>query len=330
MRFGNRVASNLGGEGLREAQGNRLVAAKDMVGVDPDGFLGDIGGHRRMAVAIPADPRPEPQERGHERLLQLACPRAARARHVRVDQPVQLRREAVERLVEDDHRGADLVDRRRGAAPQLRGPPQDGDLLAQLSTEVAVGGWREARVIGPLEQQRDPAQRDQDGPASRLRGVRGEDRMDAHASQRLAGPGPAQRRPDSGALGSARRRPRPPRGAPDAVPRLGEVDQLEVQAEGADDAFERVRIDGQDVERHALVRFAPAGGDRALPRRLDEIEDLRPGLLQDDLAEERAEQSNLAAKDVGRAGRPDAARLRSLGVPRTATAAGHAITMAAR
>ena len=85
---------------------------------------------------------------------------------------------------------------------------------------------------------------------------------------------PAKRGPQPSGLGGTRGRARSSGRAPNAVARLGQVDQLEVQPERADDALERLGIDRQDVERDPLVCPAPARRDRAQARRLDELEDL--------------------------------------------------------
>ena len=64
------------------------------------------------------------------------------------------------------------------------------------------------------------------------------------------------------------------------------------------------------VEPGALDRVVVAAqGDRPPPDPLDEREQLRPGLLRDDLAEQRAEQPDLDRQRVARAGRPDPERL---------------------
>ncbi len=248
------------------------------------------------------------------RLLELPDAGAPRAGHERVDQPVQLRGQAVERLVEDDHRRPDLVERARGAAAELGGPPQDRDLLAELAPQVPVHRGGDPRVIRPLQQTRDPAQRHQHGPPPRLRGVRGEHGRDPDRIQRLAHVRSPQRGPHPRALRRPRRGACPPRRSPHAIPRLGQVDQLEVQPERSNDPLERRRVDRQDIERHPLVGVAPPGRDRVLAGGLDELEDLLTRLLDDDLAEERAEQPDLAREHVARPRRADAARLGALRV----------------
>ena len=62
------------------------------------------------------------------------------------DRSIQARGEPVDRLVEEDHRGADLVDRSQGAAADLGGSPQQRDLLAQPAAELR--GWRTVSAAG--------------------------------------------------------------------------------------------------------------------------------------------------------------------------------------
>ena len=52
-----------GRDRLHQPRRDGLVAAQDVVGLDPQRALGDLRGHARVAVAVPADPAPEPQER---------------------------------------------------------------------------------------------------------------------------------------------------------------------------------------------------------------------------------------------------------------------------
>ena len=68
-----------------------------------------------------------------------------------------------------------------------------------------------------------------------------------------------------------------------------------------------------NVTRSPAPRLAR--GDRPLPRRLDELEDLATRLLDDDLAEQRAEQPDLAREHVRAPGRPDAPGLRPFRMP---------------
>src|SRR6185503_6253979 len=206
-------------------------AAQNVVRVYPDRLLGHVVRDRRMAVPVAADPRAEAQERSDLGLRQLAGPGAARATDGCRGEAVQPWREPVDRLVEDDHRGPDLVDGRWGTAAQLGGLPQDRDLLAQLATQLAVARRGQARVVRPLQEVRDPAQRDEDGAASRLRGMRREDGIDPHPGDRSPRIAAAQGAPEPRSLGRAAGGASAPRRTANAVAGLGQVDQLEVEAE---------------------------------------------------------------------------------------------------
>ena len=81
------------------------------------------------------------------------------------------------------------------------------------------------------------------------------------------------------------------------------------------DADERLgprQVEAVELGRQArpLDRVVgPAEGDRPAPDPLDELEQVEALLLDDDLAEQRAEEPDLARQRVAGAGRPDAARL---------------------
>ena len=186
----------------------------------------DRGGDVRVAVAVAADPAAEPQRAGVGR--QLDAERA------------QLVGELLEhvgdgvahQLVEVVGRVARLVDRLRAVVAQLVGLPQQVD---DLGEPPVVRGRSPAGV----EQVGDPAALGQDRAAGGLGGVCGEhgaygEPRDQRATTSAAG-SPAARI----ALGGARQ-PAALRGplAPQlagAVHLLGDVGQVEVGAEGADE-----------------------------------------------------------------------------------------------
>ena len=89
---------------------------------------------------------------------------------------------------------------------------------------------------------------------------------------------------------------------------LGQVDQPEIEGEGADDGLRGAQAEPAEllVETLALDRIVGAPKrDRPLPDALDEREQLGSGLLVDDLAEQRPEQADLDRQRVASAGRPD-------------------------
>ena len=110
------------------------------------------------------------------------------------------------------------------------------------------------------------------------------------------GPAPAERRDRRRRSGPRGVAPLARAGRPDLVALLGEVDEAEVEAEGADDDLGAVQVEaGQrrgEARAAARVVLAPEP-DRRPPDPLDEIEQVDAGLLRDDLAEQRAEQPDL-------------------------------------
>ena len=374
------VRRDAGGDRLHQPQGDGLVAAEQVVRLEPRGVHRDVARDARVAVAVGADPRPEAEQRRREdrvgaRAARIGGVRGARvraggttaraapARPVagRVERPVDRALEAghdrEQRLVEDRERGPDLVERRRHDRAQPGGVPQDRDLLAEPAPQVRVLVGRRERVIELVEQAPDPAQRDEQRPPAGLGGVRGEHRVDMDGrDERPDAIGTVDRqqpgdrvgdgivdRPAAGGTGS---------GAQDAdpLPLLGEVDELEVERERLGDGRGLVEVQRGDlvgepralrVRRRDDRRIATAQGDRAPPDALDELEQLRAGLFGDHLAEQRAEQADLArervagtaeagARRLGRDGGEPRARRRSGGPAGPGGILGHGVRMRER
>ena len=108
------------------------------------------------------------------------------------------------------------------------------------------------------------------------------------------------------------------RRTPDPLPLLGEVDELEVERErpiatAAARSRSSDAISAPSRSRSAsgssIAPVAAPEGDRASPDALDELEQVGPGLLRDHLAEECAEQPDLAGQRVARARRSRPRRL---------------------
>ena len=100
--------------------------------------------------------------------------------------------------------------------------------------------------------------------------------------------------------------------APNPVTLLGDVDHLEVEPEGPDDRLDRGEVEGRQVVDHGpldAARRRPAVRLRPGPDRLDPHEERLAGLLGDHLAEERAEELDLAGERIAGTGRPDPGRL---------------------
>ncbi len=103
----------------------------------------------------------------------------------------------------------------------------------------------------------------------------------------------------------------------DALLLLGQVGQLEVEAERTDERLHVAQVERLDRARQPLalllgVLFA-ADGDRCPPHRFDQVESALALLLDDHLAEQRAEQLDLTRQRIARAGRADASWLGALG-----------------
>ena len=172
--------------------------------------------------------------------------------------------------------GPDLVERRRRDGAHLARVPQQRDLLAQPAPQVGVLVGRRVRVVEGVEQPPDPALGDQQRAATRLRGMRGEDRVDLDPREQLpdAGPAAAPREPLDRLADGVVDRPsaRPPRTRPqhaDALPLLGQVDELEVEGEGAGDRSRLVEVERLDLrgELRALgVRLEVELGRRGAGR----------------------------------------------------------------
>ena len=110
----------------------------------------------------------------------------------------------------------------------------------------------------------------------------------------------------------ARRALAPPQ-RPHPAARLGQVDEPEIERERLDDGLRAAEVERPQlvVETRPFGRVVVAPeGDRPASDALDGLEQLGPGLLGDDLAEQRAEQPDLAGERVARPGGPDPERLR--------------------
>ncbi len=311
--------------------------------MDAQRLRGDLRGHARVAVAVAADPRPRLQERPDTRRSRPRPARVGRGtvrpsgRRVerRIERPVQPRDDREQGRVEEGHRRADLIERGRADEAQIRGPPQQRDLLAQAAADLAILRWRQAWIVEPGEEHGAAAERDERGPPAGLGRVCGEDRPDREpADERvelLVGPAePAQADDGMGdriVEHAIPRGPFTPAQRPYPAARLGQVDQPEIQREGTDDRLRGVEIERAQllVEAGPLERVVVAAeGDRPLPDPFDEREQLRPGLLRDDLAEQGTEQSDLDRQRIACTRRPDPERLRGDGGGRRGTAqAGH-------
>ena len=298
------------GDRLLQPLEHVAVAAQDVVGLDPHRAAGDLGRHARMPVAIAADPGPPAQIRLRDGVGigpadgVLQC-------------PVQPRRDGEERLVEEDHRGPNLVERGRPLGADRAGLPEQADLLAKPAAQVAVLRSGQSRIVEPIEEPIQPPLRHQHRPAPCLRGMRGEDGHEAHTvgerAHVLARHAVASEAEDGGAdpIGqwrpSARSLALPQRAEPMLL--LRQVDQQEVGGEGARDGEQLgcgPAVESVERPLDRLLRAGAAAADGGAAQLLHELEELRALLLHDDLAQQGAEELDLAGQGIPRAGAADA------------------------
>ena len=183
--------------------------------------------------------------------------------------------------------------------------------------DVLVG--REAGVVQVVEEPEAAAQGDEGRPTARLGGMGREDEPDGQlAEQRLAlCRGVLARQPSDGRVDGTLQ---PSRGGPTralaepphAVLLLGQVGEVEVQGESAGQVLHLLR--GELLEHGAqLAAVGRAAGapqvDGQATDTLDDPEQVLARLLGDDLAEQRAEQLDLARERVAGPGCADAQRL---------------------
>ena len=221
--------------------------------------------------------------------------------------------------------------------------PEQGDLLAQSATDVAILFGRQVKVVQPLDQSLDATQGDEGGPAARLGRVRREHGLDRQPGQELVRVGTGRRQAQDGLADRATsdRTARRTSSAPDAAhpgALLGHVDELEIEGEGADDGFRVVDREPVELRRQLDAESGPdlrvvgrPQGDGPPPDGLDLAEEDRSGLFDDDLAEQCAEQLDLARQRVAGTGRADRTRLCADGrVRRAASVSSHDAHGAAR
>ena len=266
-----------------------------------------------MPVAIAADPRAPAEIRLRDRVG------IGPADGV-LEGPIQPRRDGEQRLVEEDHRGPHLVERGRPLGAHRAGLPEQADLLAQSAAQIAVLRSGQARIVESIEEPIQPPLRHQHGPATCLRRVGREDGHQAHAVRQrahvVARHAVAAEAQDGGAdpIGQGRPPARPLALAQRAEPMLllRQVDQQEIGGEGASDGQELgggAAVEGVERAFDRLLGAGAAAADGRAAQLLDELEELRTLLLDDDLAKQGAEELDLAGKGISCAGAADASWL---------------------
>ena len=248
----------------------------------------------------------------------------------RVGLAIEARDDGEDRLVEEGKGRPHLVERRNHRRPQVRGAPQQRDLLAKPAASVTILGGRDVAIREPAEQAIDPAKGDQDGPTPGLGRVGGQDRRDSESVDRIRNVGLARAGSSEPVDGRGERRigrglapPPVALGSPSGAnerPLLGQIDEPEVQAECPDHDLGLPGIERRQLrdEAGSERRLAAAPeSDRRPPNAFDEVEQISTGLLRDHLAEERTEKPDLEGQRIAGTSRPDAGRLGADGVVRT-------------
>ena len=273
-----------------------LQAAQHVLGLDREGGQCDFGGYGRIAVAVPAHPGAPRQERFERG--------PSSAREGRVERPVDVsvheRKRREDRLVEQRHERAHLVERPRAVAPDRVRPPQARDLLTQVPPRLGGLIPAGARVLQPVQLLGDAPQVLDHRAAFRLRRVRRQDRCDAQAREQRRRPFRRERCRDRVLLGV----PAAASGShrPYAVVLFREVHQLEVRGEGADHVLGSAVVEAGHQLHHgpASRGGGPAAErDRRLAQALDLAEQIGPAGFGDHVAQERREQAHVPAQWVG-------------------------------
>ena len=162
---------------LHQAGRHGLMPPEDVIGLDPGGVLRDLGGDTGMPVTITPDPAAESHDRRQRRSGRRSTAMGWSDR--RQQGTLHRGHERVEGRIEEDKGGPDFVERSRDLGPNLGGPPQDHQFLAKAVVEHPGGARRQARIISGFEDPGNAAEGHEGGPASRLRGMGGEHRMNS-------------------------------------------------------------------------------------------------------------------------------------------------------
>ena len=258
--------------------------------------------HLGIAVHVAAHPAAEAQDERHARELRR---QAEHGLHPERDFLVERRDHAVDDLRQVEERVLALVGDRQAFARMGLGLPARRDLHADALPERAALEGRQRRVQ-PLDHHvGDLLVLAQDRAPHGLGRVRGEDRVDRDAGEQLQ----HLLRVVTGALqlvhavaDAARLRPVVAQQvfapAADAMHALGEVDDLEPRAEGADQVsrLSRLAARGARDEQGRAVRLALAAPDRGQPVALDRVEQPLAALVAQHLADQPAEGVHVLAE----------------------------------
>ena len=291
-RVGRQRPADPGGRGLEPEQ--------DVLRLDPHRLGGDLGGDGRVAVAVASHPAAEAKVGGRQR---RPAARVARAQGG-VELAVELRHDPEERVVEDRHDRADLVQSLDLGAAQLRRAPERVDLLQEPAAGVPLLAAGRPRIVQPIELDADPGDGGYHRPAPGLGRVGGQHWVHAQLGQQPPEPFLAEAVADlrhrrGERLGQLGTRPVALAQGPGPVPLLGQVGEVEVAGEGARDPLGLVEAPARDqLLCRALLLVAHAGRDHGAAKLLDILQQLHAALLGEHLAEQVAEQPHLLAEGL--------------------------------
>ncbi len=168
-------------------------------------------------------------------------------------------------------------------------------------------------LVEALKQVGDAAALEHDGAPGDLGGVRGEDGGDADMGEQVDGLGEGSSGEPEGTQGAAERAALDVRvhlragsrldlmgEAPAlAVVGFGEIDELEVEGEGASDLIGRSGVLSVGIEAGEVGLALVAAHDGRLAEHLDRLVDPGSGLLAEDLSEQGSEGTDVAAEGCG-------------------------------
>ena len=272
------------------------VVAQRGLGLPGGGPAQRVGGDERVAVPVAADPRTRSQQRPLEqRHPGPALPqRRAQLRVQRGHHLEQRQLVVAQRLV-------DLVGQPEPRQPQQRGLPQREHRPPEPGRPLPLVELARRGAVPLAHQLGDLLLHRRDRRAAHLGGVRGDHRAHQRTGQ-LAGHhlrvevGLLQQPEGRGEAALLRRRPLAPvvAPAPLVVQVLGEVGQQREVAERPDHVVGAAHVEpGQPLRQLLAVHLRAADAEGLHAGRLDQLQDVVPGLLADHLPEHPAQQPDV-------------------------------------
>ena len=268
---------------------------------------GVLGGHRRVAVAVGADPRAQAQEGRDPRRPRPAVrprgPRRPRGRAAATTPKSVSSKKVI--AVRTSSSGARACGR-TGAVCHSRASSSRSSRVAS-----ACSAGRAAQVLAPLEQTGAAAQGQERGAPAGLGGVGGQDRRQAQPREARVQGGlvqPPRPQVRDGldqrvAHDAARRLALAGAQRPHALALLGQVDQLEEEGEGARHDLRVGQVGRLGRRRgHGPGPLSVAVRRATIARRVAPRppEALGPGLLGDRVAEQATQEPDLAGQRIAR------------------------------